>query len=654
MASEIARFAVYPAIGVARVGNSPKEWFFGPELPGPHPPDADRFRDAAGRIKRQVARFRVYGLDKDGRVVAEVTSDQAKITWTCKVANTKAAWYDFDLALDIPDARGAAPVASARRNAKVADRASLKITPSAVTVSGRNVNADGADASCRFADGKFQGTPVYLGELRTDGQGRLLFFGGRGLSASPSGKPATTFANNDGWHDDISDGPVDATVVYRGKTYKASGAWVVTGPPNYAPGVQSMVTGYDLLREVGAALDPSLLPTRPAFHRDILPILRRLTRSQWVNAGYARDYGAGTPNDMDDPALVARLADPGHSSRRLREAVFGWFRPADYSQAISAAEPKMYGDAVTMNTAQAANPRTWMALLESQWRWLEQWADGDFDPDQPPAVPAWDQLSPAEQVGLLDRGVLDETLGGPFHPGAEFTWPMRQKIMYSAPFRIKRRTTPRPSLGPTLDATEALARGGPLDGSGPGDLTRWMAVPWQTDTSSCLSAYVPYVDDYLPTFWPARVPNDVLTSAQYATLKNPTTSPEAKQDAFAATSRVKWLRGIKYASGVHFPAVTYPSATAINKFITLWWRVGIVTTEPGPGAGFPDPILVETGRSIAAGSAAPPPGGAAGAPESAKVAASSVGPEPGPGTPDASEPESGQTLIEDWIQTRRR
>ena len=42
-----------------------------------------------------------------------------------------------------------------------------------------------------------------------------------------------------------------------------------------------------------------------------------------------------------------------------------------------------------------------------------------------------------------------------------------------------------------------------------------MAVPWQTDTSSCLSRYKHDVDGYLPTFWPARVPNDVLDLESY-------------------------------------------------------------------------------------------------------------------------------------------
>ena len=61
---------------------------------------------------------------------------------------------------------------------------------------------------------------------------------------------------------------------------------------------------------------------------------------------------------------------------------------------------------------------------------------------------------------------------------------------------------------------DRAGRMGRCSASGPGDLTRWMAVPWQTDTSSCLSAYKRDVDGYLPTFWPARAA-DILTSAAY-------------------------------------------------------------------------------------------------------------------------------------------
>src|ERR1700709_19781 len=95
---EITSFAIYPSIAVPRVGNSPEGYFFGPELPGPQPPDPDAYRDAGGRIKRQAARFRVYGLSADGSVVKEITAKEARITWKVEVANKKAVWFDFDQA----------------------------------------------------------------------------------------------------------------------------------------------------------------------------------------------------------------------------------------------------------------------------------------------------------------------------------------------------------------------------------------------------------------------------------------------------------------------------------------------------------------------------------------------------------------------------
>ena len=71
-----------------------------------------------------------------------------------------------------------------------------------------------------------------------------------------------------------------------------------------------------------------------------------------------------------------------------------------------------------------------------------------------------------------------------------------------------------------LDSATALAPAG-LDGSGPRDVSRWMAVPWQTDTSSCLFAYIGWQEGvYQPTFWPVRVPNNVLTADQYETVMN--------------------------------------------------------------------------------------------------------------------------------------
>lgn len=98
----------------------------------------------------------------------------------------------------------------------------------------------------QFDDGKFKEVTVNLGELRTDNKGRLLVLGGHGKSASPSGAPLLVidedgkeqnFNNSVDSYDDISDGPVSAKVKIEGKEIPVTEAWVIIGPPDYAPGL---------------------------------------------------------------------------------------------------------------------------------------------------------------------------------------------------------------------------------------------------------------------------------------------------------------------------------------------------------------------------------------------------------------------------------
>ena len=127
----IAYAKIFPSIGIARVGNSPDEFFYGPEFhpPGTGKPEDFRYRDAEGRIKRQAARFRVYGFDAQDRVVCELTSEKATINWKVHLANKKAAWFEFrgaakaalqfanaEEALTHPKRNGAAENGAIRRN----------------------------------------------------------------------------------------------------------------------------------------------------------------------------------------------------------------------------------------------------------------------------------------------------------------------------------------------------------------------------------------------------------------------------------------------------------------------------------------------------------------------------------------------------------
>src|SRR5437660_12638030 len=71
---------IHPAIGIARVGNSPTKFFIGPEKPGVHRRPNGGYRDKQVRIERQAARIRLFGYDKKGRLVQEITANDANIT----------------------------------------------------------------------------------------------------------------------------------------------------------------------------------------------------------------------------------------------------------------------------------------------------------------------------------------------------------------------------------------------------------------------------------------------------------------------------------------------------------------------------------------------------------------------------------------------
>src|ERR1043166_3712781 len=289
----VVKAAIYPGIGVARLGNSQNDFYIGPEVPDPAPEPPGFYRDATGALKREAARVRIYGLNAEGRAVRELTAKEAKIEWTVHLANKKSAWYQFQLALDIPEANSVPP--SLLRNAAVPDRSRLVIDPGARSITGANQSGGKKHT---FDTGKFMGKTVYLGELRTDEAGRLIVLGGRGVSASFDGTVAITFANNEGWHDDISDGPVTATVTYGGRKLEVSPSWVIVGPPNYAPNQKSVRTMWDVMRDVAISANMLTKPARPSFDQDIRPLFERMSNLQWVNAGLPTFWPARVPNQV--------------------------------------------------------------------------------------------------------------------------------------------------------------------------------------------------------------------------------------------------------------------------------------------------------------------------------------------------------------------
>jgi hypothetical protein len=481
---------------------------------------------------------------------------------------------------------------------KGADRAALAIDPGPRSISGKSASG-GSEHS--FDTGQFMGVNVPLGEIRTDDRGRLLVLGGHGKSGSPTNAPVyvpadeKSFNNADQWYDDISDGPVTATVSISGRAVPVQHAWVVCTPPNYGTNVVGWRTMHDMLVDCYIACGWMAMPRTTSFSRDILPFLRRLSSLQWVNKGFAAMFGKGGPMDFEDLAFIDKLAQApskagagGRSDTwsELRRVIMNSFRPHETSDYQPRMWPYLYGDAYGSSTENS--PRNLLDLPRVQQVHLQRWVDGDFIGDwHRDAVPpqSIDDVPLAEQPAMLDKAALHFCLADAFHPGCEMTWPLRHTSMYEAPFRFRlgpEGTVPL-DFGSELTPESAMAPGGPLYDQTAGTISRWMALPWQGDTTFCRSGYPPGFDPYIPSFWPARVPNQVLTEEEYKVVVDTTKSREERLAAF--NYRAFWTRG-----------TARDPVAAMMQMVAHFADMGVVEARPGipDDPDFPPVIYVES------------------------------------------------------------
>ena len=255
-------FKIHPAIGIARVGDADADhYFIGPETPGV-PANWDfnaqqfqPFKQGAA-IKRQAARFRIWEYtQQNGQIVPlkEVTIDDVQsITWTVHLANRKASFYQFNGQVGAADNFKSNPPV---RNAGVtSNRGQLELDEGAKVITAMHGTSP---KPVDFKNTKAAIPIDTFGQLRVDDHGRLLVLGGKGKAASPHNAPLTHFANNDGWFDDIADGPVTAIITLKpaqpgGQPQQivAEGAWVVVAPPDFAPAIGNIVTLYDTLYDI--------------------------------------------------------------------------------------------------------------------------------------------------------------------------------------------------------------------------------------------------------------------------------------------------------------------------------------------------------------------------------------------------------------------
>jgi len=289
-------YRIHPGIGIARLGNSPDRCCISPEQPAALPIDCDQrgnpllspdglteltvktFKDDEGRIKRQAARFQLWAYDDEhplGRPLK--LGDQIEgggnagtlidIQWRVYLANKKASWYEFE---QLQGEHGYAPD-HPLRNAAITDegaRQRLIIDPGPRTVDHTNqrtahFSRDGCDLYAPTFPPPLKPNSIEtLGDLLTDDTGRLLVLGGHGQAGSylfdEFGQPRITdYANNDGWFDDTSDGPVMARLVMYSPLVDRIRfidveypAWVLVGYPAYVPQILDVVTMEDVIEDL--------------------------------------------------------------------------------------------------------------------------------------------------------------------------------------------------------------------------------------------------------------------------------------------------------------------------------------------------------------------------------------------------------------------
>ncbi|NIK58881.1 LodA/GoxA family CTQ-dependent oxidase [Kribbella shirazensis] len=410
-------YKIHPAIGIARVGNSPDEFFVGPERIGERPEPPGGFKDAQCRVKRQAARFRIFAHHDDGSV-DELTDATAEISWTVHLVNAKAAHPN-------------------RGNSEPSGQ--LTIDPGARTLTGPDQRQLFDTGTISFSGESTVTVP--LGEIRSDDDNHLLVLGGHGAADSPAGNLIGSFWGNAGWYDDVSDGPVSATITLRAdnSTPTVEGAWVIVAPPKFAPHQDSVTTLYDrvLQRMVDLGLAPA--PTTTSYTNDVYPILQRARDTRWVEG----IFGA---HSWPDPV----------TSQPLVDAIFARLRPP--------------GDMPRLNGGDSA-------LTPIQYAHMQRWQQGNYTAD-------WTGV-PAPQADLtpdgMDRAALEACVGGAFFPGIEAGG-------LSA--------GDRPILETTYAEAFRLASSVTA-----GAISQAMALPWQADFKACGDNWwpVPRPNDVVPS-----------------------------------------------------------------------------------------------------------------------------------------------------------
>jgi len=188
-----------------------------------------------------------------------------------------------------------------------------------------------------------------------------------------------SFWGNAGWYDDVSDGPVTATITLRADNSSpaVAGAWAIVAPPKFAPHQDSVTTLYDRVLQRMIDLGLAAAPTTTSYTEDVYPILQRARDMRWVEG----IFGA---HSWPDPVTAQPLVD----------AIFARLRPP--------------GDMPRLNGGDST-------LTPTQYAHMQRWQAGNYAADWTGVPQPQTDLTPDG----MDRAALEACVGGAFFPGIE-------------------------------------------------------------------------------------------------------------------------------------------------------------------------------------------------------------------------------------------
>jgi hypothetical protein len=299
---------------------------------------------------------------------------------------------------------------------------------------------------------------------------------------------------------------------------------------------------------------------RPRFETEVKPIFERGAGYPWVAA-----IPAG-PHSFD----YAKLADPSPATSEFRKFYLEILRgPGQENRTdthIPGVDmmPLITGDdaiGAEQDVGALLATSKYLRLTDTQYFFLQQWAAGHFEPGS---------AMESHPGRALTRAVLENCVGGPLSPGIETTWIARDPAIYAEPFRLRLKLpTPDPlSLG--LDLTAGLE---------PGDLTRYMALPWQADFNECATQRI---RGRAMWWWPAQRPASVYLA----------TEDDARGRAGSAGGlgpQVPWVGSDADPTGRG-----YLSFTDNLEMLRNWDKLGFVLDVGEPG----EPRFVEVTRTL--------------------------------------------------------